>query len=193
MNKIVLYDQEDFLGESKQFVRNVPDLALKMFNDTAKSARVEGLHWVAYKDADYKGEFIIFAPGDYTTLGPNFRYKLSSLRLVEEELLNPEIVLYEDVDYKGEHRGVKKEADNLQRADFNNLVSSHQVKQGVWILHQGYNQTRARLITFKGDKWRSYFDYGWNDKLSSLRPLENSYTEVGASPSVRLEHTSCGM
>lgn len=187
MNSIVLYDQENFLGEPKQFVRNVPDLASEMFNDTAKSARVQGLHWVAYKDADYKGDFIIFARGDYATLGPNFRYKLSSLRLVEEELLNPEIVLYQDVDYKGEHREVKEQADNLRRGNFNDLVSSHHVKQGVWILHQGFDQTGPRLITFKGDKWRSYFDYGWNDKLSSLRPLENSYTEVGASPCVRLE------
>ncbi|XP_055521093.1 uncharacterized protein LOC129715260 [Leucoraja erinacea] len=186
MSKIALYDQPNFKGEAKEFLANEPDLSEKLFEDTAKSARVEGQHCIAYTDPNYKGEFIVFGPGEYKTLGCNFNHKLSSLRLVEEELLNPEIDLYEHVDYGGEVREVRKKVDNLQRGNFNNLVSSHKVKRGVWILHEKVDQTGERLITYKGDEWPNYCDK-WNDKLTSLRPLVNSYTEVGPTPCVLLQ------
>ncbi|XP_072894809.1 epidermal differentiation-specific protein-like [Hemitrygon akajei] len=177
MSKIILYENPDFTGEDKEFVDDVKDLSVLNFNNTARSVRVIGRHWVVYTDSDHKGQFKVFGPGDHGNLG-TLDQNISSLRLVKEDMLNPDIVLYEHVDYKGKSRSIKETTDNLSRSGFDNLVSSHKVKQGVWILYQDLNQSGPRLITFQDDEWDNYCQFKWNDKLSSVRAVKNSDFEI---------------
>ncbi|XP_072115682.1 epidermal differentiation-specific protein-like [Mobula birostris] len=177
MSKIILYDETDFNGSHKEFVDNISDLGTEIFSDTARSLKVQGQHWVAYTKTNFQGKFKVFGQGDHGSLG-DMDQKIRSLRLVQEALKDPEIILYEDVGYKGRSRSIEETVNDLTRAGFDNLVSSHKVKQGVWILCQGKNQTGERLITFKGDEWRNYVDFSWNDKLSSIKALQTSDLEV---------------
>ncbi|XP_072892619.1 epidermal differentiation-specific protein-like [Hemitrygon akajei] len=177
MSKIILYDELDFNGSHKEFADNISDLADEIFSDAARSLKVHGQHWVAYTEAKFRGKFKVFGQGDHESLG-ELDQKIRSLRLVKEDLKNPEIILYEHVDYQGSSRSIEETVNDLTRAGFNDLVSSHKVKQGVWILYQDMNLTGERLITFKGDQWPNYVPLGWNDKLSSLKPLLNSDFEV---------------
>ncbi|XP_059817218.1 epidermal differentiation-specific protein-like [Hypanus sabinus] len=177
MSKIILYEKPEFLGQEKVFVKDVPDLAVENFTNTARSIRVIGRHWVAYAGTNYHGPFNVFGPGGFGNLDDLDR-AISSLRLVKENLLNPEIVLYQNVDYGGMSRSILKTTDNLSSAGFDNLVSSHKVKQGVWILYQGLNLSGTRLITFQGDEWPNYCAFGWNDKLSSVQALQNCDSKV---------------
>ncbi|XP_072891054.1 epidermal differentiation-specific protein-like [Hemitrygon akajei] len=177
MSKIILYDEPDFKGQDKQFLDDVKDPAVDNFTNTARSVRVIGRHWVVYAESNHKGHFKVFGQGDHGNLGDLDR-KITSLRLVKEDLINPEIDLYRDVNYKGPSRNILETTDDLSRSGFKDLVSSHKVKQGVWILYMHTNQSGPRLITFQGDEWPDYRRFGWNDKLSSVRALQNSDLEV---------------
>ncbi|XP_038654766.1 epidermal differentiation-specific protein-like [Scyliorhinus canicula] len=177
MGRIVLYDQTNFNGNWKQFEYDVPDLAVDMFVKTAKSLKVEGDHWVAYQGNNFTGEFVVYGPGDHDQLG-SMNEQIVSLRLVREKLGNPNIVLYQDVNFNGQSRDVEEEVGDLKKGGFPALVSSHRVKEGVWLLYEGVRYTGNRLITFKGDQWANYIQFSWNDKLSSLKPLKSSDFEV---------------
>ncbi|XP_078087660.1 epidermal differentiation-specific protein-like [Mustelus asterias] len=177
MSKIVLYDQPDCRGNWKELTDSVPNLETEIFSQTARSLKVEGKHWVAYKDKDLKGDFMVYGPGDHNQLGSMDR-EIVSVRLVKEELGNPDIVLYEHAHFKGKPRHVEELVNDLKKGGFNDLVSSHEVKQGVWILYADVHLTGRRMITFKDEKCPDYRQIGWNDKLSSLKPLLNRDHEV---------------
>ncbi|XP_078087654.1 epidermal differentiation-specific protein-like [Mustelus asterias] len=177
MSKIVLYDQPACRGNWKELTDSVPNLETEIFSQTARSLKVEGKHWVAYKDKDLNGDFVVYGPGEHNHLG-SMDSKIVSVRLVKEELGNPDIVLYEHIHFEGKPRHVDELVNDLKKAGFNNLVSSHEVKQGVWILYEGLHLTGRRMITFKGENCPDYRQFHWNDKLSSLKPLLNSDHEV---------------
>ncbi|GCB84090.1 epidermal differentiation-specific protein-like [Scyliorhinus torazame] len=171
MSKIVLYEQPNFTGKWKEFRGNVPDLAVELFAKTARSLKVEGKHWVAYKGKKFTGDFVVYGAGDYNQLG-DMDTQIESLRLVKEELGNPDIVLYENINFCGQSRNVDEDVADLRRAEFDHLVSSHKVKQGVWILYDEVDYQGNRLITFQGDECADYREFGWNDKLASLKALK---------------------
>ncbi|XP_072132723.1 epidermal differentiation-specific protein-like [Mobula birostris] len=154
MSKITLYENLGFTGKDKDFVDNVPDLTVRNFGNTARSIRVIGQHWVAYAGENFTGAFKLLGPGDHAYLG-ELDQKILSLRLVKEDLKNPETF-----------------------SGFENLVSSHKVKAGVWILFQHANLCGQRLITFEGNEWPNYCAFNWNDKLSSVKPLLKSDFEL---------------
>ncbi|XP_072132729.1 epidermal differentiation-specific protein-like [Mobula birostris] len=177
MSKITLYEKPDFTGEDQDFVDNILHLTVRKFDNTARSIRVIGQHWVAYAGKNFTGAFKVLGPGDHAYLG-ELDQKILSLRLVKEDLKNPEIVLYEHVNYKGQSRSIRETTNDLRRAGFENLVSSHKVKEGVWILFQHANLCGERLITFEGNEWPNYCDFKWNDKLSSVKALLKSDFEL---------------
>ncbi|XP_072106474.1 epidermal differentiation-specific protein-like [Mobula birostris] len=177
MSKITLYENPDFTGKDKDFVHNVPDLNVQNFGNTARSIRVIGQHWVAYACENFTGAFKVLGPGDHASLG-DLDQKILSLRLVKEDLKNPEIVLYEDVNFYGLSRSIRETTNDLRRAGFVNLISSHKVKAGVWILFQHANLCGERRITFEGNEWPNYCAFNWNDKLSSVKPLLKSDVEL---------------
>ncbi|XP_078062388.1 epidermal differentiation-specific protein-like [Mustelus asterias] len=177
MSKIVLYDQPDCKGNWKELTDSVSNLECVSFSQTARSLKVEGKHWVAYKDNDLKGDFMVYGPGEHNHLG-SMDSKIVSVRLVKEELGNPDIVLYEDAHFEGQSRNIIVLVDDLKIAGFKNPVSSHKVKQGVWILYADLHLKGRRMITFKGENCPDCRQFHWNDKLSSLKPLLNRDHEV---------------
>ncbi|XP_072106175.1 epidermal differentiation-specific protein-like [Mobula birostris] len=177
MSKITLYEKPDFTGEDQDFVDNILDVTVRKFDNTARSIRVIGQHWVAYAGKNFTGAFKVLGPGDHAYLG-ELDQKILSLRLVKEDLKNPEIVLYKHVNYKGQSRSIRETTNDLRRAGFANLVSSHKVKAGVWILFQHANLCGERLITFEGNEWPNYCHFKWNDKLSSVKALLKSDFEL---------------
>ncbi|XP_072356518.1 epidermal differentiation-specific protein-like [Scyliorhinus torazame] len=173
MNKVVLYDGANLNGNWKEFTDNVPDLGAQFFANNARSLKVIGKHLVAYKGTRFTGDFVVYGPGEHPVLGPMDK-QIQSLRLVKEELGNPHIVLYEAVHFDKQSRDIEEDINDLVKGGFPDLVSSHKVKQGVWILYEGLNYSGKRLITFQGDEWADYRQLGWKGKMSSLKPLKSS-------------------
>ncbi|XP_053339133.1 epidermal differentiation-specific protein-like [Clarias gariepinus] len=175
MNKIIVYDGQNFEGISREFTSDVPNLTDENFNNCISSLKVIGNPWVAYKDTNFTGEPTIYEDGEY----PNVYYDndLSSLELVTENLDDPQITLYEEENYKGRSLIVKHET-NLLYGTFNDTASSHKVQRGAWALYQHRDRGGYVRVARAGHDMPKY---EWFDnRLTYLCPLKAGHPSIKA-------------
>ncbi|XP_067249266.1 epidermal differentiation-specific protein-like [Chanodichthys erythropterus] len=168
MSKIIVFSKEAFEGRTAEFKNNVHNLEEKGFNDVIYSIKVIGAPWVAYYDKNFAGKQRVFEEGEYATLDD--KGKFSSLKMVTDDLDNPEIQLFEHSNYQGRKVTLREET-NLHDIAFSDIVSSHKVKGGVWVLYQHVNRQGSQLVSFPGDQVPNYVRLGFNDVASHVRPL----------------------
>ncbi|KAL1276167.1 hypothetical protein QQF64_035790 [Cirrhinus molitorella] len=94
----------------------------------------------------------------------------SSLKIITDDLDDPEIQLFEHVNYQGRSVTLRQET-SLHDIDFSDIASSHKVKGGVWVLYEHINCQGAQLVSFPGEEVPSYFPHSFNDVASHVRPL----------------------
>ncbi|TRZ05467.1 hypothetical protein HGM15179_021640, partial [Zosterops borbonicus] len=157
MGKIIVYEHVNF---------QVP----LGWNDMVSSVKVIGQPWVAYKHIEYKGPFMVFEEGEYESLPKGTNDKISSLQLITDDLRNPQITLYQHVEYKGRSR-IVTEASNLAGEKDNDIVSSHKVQRGVWLLFENSDEIGPRYLARAHEDVPNYKEIDFNDRLSFLRPL----------------------
>ncbi|NWJ00488.1 EDSP protein, partial [Crypturellus undulatus] len=170
MGKIIIYEDANFQGYSKEFTSDIADLKNVDWNDCISSVKVIGQPWVAYEHIHYTGQFLVLEEGEHSFVGHEMNDKISSLQLITENLHNPQITLYEHIDYQGKS-WVIKEATNLSRGYNNDVVSSHKVQKGVWLLCENSDGSGFRYLAREHEHFPNYNAINFNDKLSFLRPL----------------------
>ncbi|XP_030803383.1 epidermal differentiation-specific protein-like [Camarhynchus parvulus] len=170
MGKIIIYEHANFQGLSREFTTNISNLKDVDWNDIVSSVKVIGQPWVAYEHVDYKGRFLVFEEGQYSSVGKEMNDKISSLQLITENLCNPQITLYEHVDYQGKSR-IIREATNLAAGHDNDIMSSHKVQRGVWLLCEHSDGSGFQYLAREHEHFPNYKAINFNDKLSFLRPL----------------------
>ncbi|NXA41884.1 EDSP protein, partial [Eudromia elegans] len=170
MGKIIVYEHAHFQGYSKVFTSDIANLKNADWNDCISSVKVFGQPWVAYEHVNYTGQFLVLEEGEHSFVGHEMNDKISSLQLITENLHNPEITLYEHINYQGKSR-VIKEATNLSRGHDNDIMSSHKVQKGVWLLCEHSDGSGLRFLAREHEHLPNYSAIGFNDKLSFLRPL----------------------
>ncbi|NXD04126.1 EDSP protein, partial [Certhia familiaris] len=134
------------------------------------SVKVIGQPWVAYEHEKYKGQFLVFEEGEHNSVGKGMNDKISSLQLITEDLHNPQITLYEHADYQGRSR-IVREATNLAAGHDNDIMSSHKVQRGVWLLCEHSDGSGFQYLAREHEHLPNYKVIKFNDKLSFLRPL----------------------
>ncbi|KYO44508.1 hypothetical protein Y1Q_0023111 [Alligator mississippiensis] len=170
MNKIILYEHANFQGYSKELTSDISNLGYVDWNDCVSSVKVFGQPWVAYEHHNFTGRLEVFEEGEHAFVGGSMNDKITSLQLITENLSNPQITLYEHVNYQGNSK-VVKERTNLARGFFNDRVSSHRVQRGAWLLCEHSDGSGFRYIARDHENLPHYGALGFNDALSFLRPL----------------------
>ncbi|TFK04128.1 rho-related GTP-binding protein Rho6 [Platysternon megacephalum] len=66
----------------------------------------------------FSGKFLVFEEGEYSCVDGDMNDKITSLKLITENLTNPKITLYENANYQGELK-VVTEATSLSKGAFN--------------------------------------------------------------------------
>ncbi|XP_009082145.1 PREDICTED: epidermal differentiation-specific protein-like [Acanthisitta chloris] len=170
MGKIIIYEHVYFQGLSKEFTTDIASLPDVGWNDIVSSVKVIGQPWVVYEHVNYTGKFMVLEEGEYSTVGKDMNDKISSLQLITDNLHNPQITLYEHVEYKGRSK-VVTEATSLAAGDFDDIISSHQVQRGAWLLCENSDGSGIQYIAREHEELPNYNAINFNDKLSFLRPL----------------------
>ncbi|KAL7864053.1 hypothetical protein AOLI_G00154730 [Acnodon oligacanthus] len=122
MSKIIVYEHFDLQGISREFTSSVSNLIQESFNDCISSLKVIGNPWVVYSDINFSGTQEVYEEGEYARVEHND--SISSLEMVMEDLTDPQITLYEHVNYHGRSIVLKNET-NLCHGSFNDIASSH--------------------------------------------------------------------
>ncbi|XP_077065684.1 epidermal differentiation-specific protein-like [Siphateles boraxobius] len=154
MSKIIIYTKRTFEGKSSEFNQDVSDLEEEGFKDTIASMKVIGQPWVAYYGKKYGGKQRVFEVGQYTSLDGKGQF--FSLKMVTDDLTNPEIQLFEESNYQGRNTTLERQADFLNIKSFSDKASSHKVTRGVWVLYEQINCKGFQLISYPGDRIPSY-------------------------------------
>ncbi|NXB52487.1 EDSP protein, partial [Leucopsar rothschildi] len=170
MGKIIIYEHANFRGVSREITSDISNLGHLDFNDIISSVKVIGQPWVAYEHANYAGRFLVLEEGEHDYVGSKMNDRISSLQLITEDLHDPQITLYEHANYQGKSR-VIKEATNLAAGFDNDIMSSHKVQRGAWLLCEHSDGSGIQYIAREKDNLPNYSAINFNDKLSFLRPL----------------------
>ncbi|KAE8594807.1 hypothetical protein XENTR_v10019808 [Xenopus tropicalis] len=168
-NILELFSEPNLKGDSQRLTADSGDLSSVGFLKRAQSLRVTGDPWIVFTGTQYHGEFTHYREGSCNT--PGFANQISSVRVVPGGLLTPKITLYEDINYEGRAVTLEKATETLKSHGFDNMTSSHKAERGVWILYDGEHYTGSGMVTVAGDWVPDYVPLGWNDKVSSLRPI----------------------
>ncbi|NWW49331.1 EDSP protein, partial [Pedionomus torquatus] len=170
MGKIIIYEHINFQGYSREFTSDVANLKDVDWNDCVSSVKVIGQPWVAYEHINYTGQLLVLEEGEHSFVGKKMNDKISSLQLITEDLHHPQITLYEHINYQGKSR-VIREPTNLSRGYDNDLMSSHKVQRGAWLLCDHSDGSGHSYIAREHEHLPNYKAINFNDKLSFLRPL----------------------
>lgn len=171
MNTLELFELPDFEGASVSIKEDTPSLRDVGFLNKAQSLKITGEPWFLFSDANYKGNFRCFNQGNYSSI-PAIQKDIESARHVKGGLYNPKITLYEHINYGGRAVTLEKAANSLKSYGFDNMASSHKQVSGAWIVYAGEYYTGDQIVALAGDEVPDYRKIGWNDKASSLKPVQ---------------------
>ncbi|KAF1564195.1 UNVERIFIED_CONTAM: Epidermal differentiation-specific protein, partial [Eudyptes pachyrhynchus] len=170
MGKIIIYEHANFQGYSREFTSDIANLKDVDWNDCISSVKVIGQPWVAYEHLNYTGQLLVFEEGDHSFVGWQMNDKITSLQVITENLHNPQITLYEHAQYQGKSRVINA-ATNLARGYDNDIISSHKVQRGAWLLCEHSDGSGFRYIAREHEHLPNYNAISFDNKLSFLRPL----------------------
>ncbi|XP_015276761.1 PREDICTED: beta-crystallin B1 [Gekko japonicus] len=163
--QILVFDQENFQGQQKEFTRECLNLGDHGF-DRVRSIIVATGPWVAFEQSNLRGEMFVLEKGEFprwdTWSSSSCSDRLRSLRPVRmHEAQEQKILLFERASYKGNKMEVQdSDMPSLWVHGFCGHVGSVKVPSGTWVGYQYPGYRGCQYLFERGD-----FGH-WNEWLA---------------------------
>ena len=196
--QITFYEGEGFRGRMFTTDQQVGNFERFGFNDRASSVVVDRGRWEVCDEARFAGRCAILRPGRYDSLNEmGMNNRISSVRPVEErarygnEAPAPvaaqeamPITFYESEGFRGRTFTTDRQVGNLERFGFNDRASSIIVERGRW---EVCDEARfaGRCAILRPGRYDSLSRMGMNDRISSLRPVDERARYENEAPAPR--------
>ncbi|CAM5132090.1 unnamed protein product [Natator depressus] len=168
--KVQLFSEPEFKGNSQIFEKNTNYIDNSF---ATKSSKVLGGSWIAYDKEDFSGNQYVLEEGTYsnlTAMGCPPQTRLKSLHVINIELSEPSIALFEKEGFKGKKMEFTTEVLNLQFLGYNPRIASVQVFGGMWIIYE-YSNYRGRQMLLSPNEIPDWRKLSGCHQIGSLRPL----------------------
>nr|XP_056712655.1 beta/gamma crystallin domain-containing protein 1 [Euleptes europaea] len=168
--KVQLFSEPEFQGRSQVFEKDTSQI-----DDSfpVRSSKVLSGSWIAYDKEDFSGNQYVLEEGAYPDLpamGCLPQTCLKSLQVINIELSEPVIALFEKENFRGKKMEFTTEIINLKFLGYNPHVASVQVSGGMWLIYEHSNY-KGRQILLKPQKIPNWHALSGYHKIGSLRPL----------------------
>ncbi|XP_064364916.1 beta/gamma crystallin domain-containing protein 1 isoform X2 [Dromaius novaehollandiae] len=167
--KVQLFSEPDFKGNCQIFEKNTK--CIDSF--AAKSSKILDGSCIVYDQEEFSGNQYVLEEGiypDLTAMGCSPQAVLKSLRIVNIELSEPRIALFEKVGFHGKKIEFSTEILNLQFLGYNPRIASVQVLGGIWIIYEHSNY-RGRQMMLSPNEIPDWYKLSGYCLIGSLRPL----------------------
>ena len=174
-SRVILFNQNNFSGESIAVAGVNGTLDRMDFDDSAASMIIEGGRWVFCTEEYFRGECREIGPGRYPNLREvGLRRSISSVRPagavapspVARRAAEADIQLFEGLNFEGRVFASTRDVANLDPTGFNDKASSVVVNEGRWELCSNGGYDGSCVVVGPG-RYASLG--GLNNQISSLR------------------------
>ncbi|NXX02096.1 CRBG1 protein, partial [Larus smithsonianus] len=167
--KVQLFSEPEFKGNCQIFEKNTR--CIDSF--AVKSSKILDGSCVVYDEEEFSGNQYVLEEGiypDLTAMGCSPQAVLKSLRIINIELSEPCIALFEKVGFQGKKIEFSTEILNLQFLGYNPRIASVQVLGGIWIIYEHSNY-RGRQMLLSPNEIPDWHKMSGYRQIGSLRPL----------------------
>uniref|UniRef100_A0A669Q9S1 Crystallin beta-gamma domain containing 1 n=1 Tax=Phasianus colchicus TaxID=9054 RepID=A0A669Q9S1_PHACC len=168
-SRFYLFSEPEFKGNCQILEKNTR--CIDSF--TVKSSKVIGGSCILFDQEEFSGNQYVLEEGIYPDLmamGCLSQAALKSLRIINIELSEPRIALFEKVGFRGKKIEFTTEALNLQFLGYNPRIASVQVLGGTWIIYEHSNY-RGRQMLLSPNEIPDWYKLSGCCQIGSLRPL----------------------
>ncbi|NXA45367.1 CRBG1 protein, partial [Nothocercus julius] len=167
--KVQLFSEPEFKGDCQIFEKNT-----KCIDSLAvKSSKILDGSCIVYDQEEFSGNQYVLEEGiypDLTAMGCSPQAVLKSLRIINIELSEPHIALFEKVGFQGKKIEFNTEVLNLQFLGYNPRIASVQVLGGTWIIYEHSNY-RGRQMLLSPNEIPDWYKLSGCSQIGSVRPL----------------------
>uniref|UniRef100_A0A8U8BGC2 Uncharacterized protein n=1 Tax=Geospiza parvula TaxID=87175 RepID=A0A8U8BGC2_GEOPR len=166
---IRLFSEPEFKGNCQIFEKSTG--CIDSF--AVKSSKILDGSCIVYDQEEFAGNQYVLEEGiypDLTAMGCSPQAVLKSLQIINIELSEPCIALFEKMGFQGKKIEFSTEILNLQFLGYNPRIASVQVLGGIWIIYEHSNY-RGRQMMLTPNEIPDWCKASGFCQIGSLRPL----------------------
>uniref|UniRef100_A0A663LS74 Crystallin beta-gamma domain containing 1 n=1 Tax=Athene cunicularia TaxID=194338 RepID=A0A663LS74_ATHCN len=166
---VQLFSEPEFKGKCQIFEKNTR--CIDSF--AVKSSKILDGSCIVYDQEEFTGNQYVLEEGiypDLTAMGCSPQAVLKSLQIINIELSEPCIALFEKVGFQGKKIEFSTEVLNLQFLGYSPRIASVQVLGGIWIIYEHSNY-RGRQMLLSPTEIPDWYKVSGYCQIGSLRPL----------------------
>uniref|UniRef100_A0A8U8BFZ7 Uncharacterized protein n=1 Tax=Geospiza parvula TaxID=87175 RepID=A0A8U8BFZ7_GEOPR len=166
---VQLFSEPEFKGNCQIFEKSTG--CIDSF--AVKSSKILDGSCIVYDQEEFAGNQYVLEEGiypDLTAMGCSPQAVLKSLQIINIELSEPCIALFEKMGFQGKKIEFSTEILNLQFLGYNPRIASVQVLGGIWIIYEHSNY-RGRQMMLTPNEIPDWCKASGFCQIGSLRPL----------------------